>query len=128
MKGKDFIIVGAISGALAVLIGAFGSHWLRDMMTAEEMNSFQTASKYHFIHSLALLFAGYYGNRKQSSKSLAVASYLFISGILLFCTSLYATRVFPTWWMASVPPLGGLSFVGGWISIAIDAAISRVKG
>lgn len=121
-------MVGAISGALAVLIGAFGAHWLKDMMTAEEMNSFQTASKYHFIHSLALLFAGYYGNRKQSSKSLAVASYLFIAGIILFCSTLYATKIYAPWWKASMPPIGGLCFVGGWISIAVDAAISRVRG
>lgn len=113
---------------MAVLIGAFGSHWLGKMMNADEMRRFQTASEYHYIHTLALLFVGYYGNRKQSSKSLAVASYLFISGIVLFCTSLYASKVFPDWWMAVMPPIGGLCFVGGWVALAFETIVSRVKG
>lgn len=126
MKGKDFILFGAISGALAVSIGAFGAHWLKEIMTPEEMANFKTASQYHFIHSIMLVFTGYYSNRKQKSKSLIVSGYSFFIGIILFCFSLYGYAIFNGTWMAMITPVGGLAFILGWTGIAIHNILDRI--
>jgi len=119
-------LFGAISGALAVLIGAFGAHWLKSIMSVDEMANFKTASEYHFIHSIMLVFTGYYANRKQKSKSLVIAGYAFLVGIILFCFSLYAYAIVSGVWLTIVTPVGGLCFVLGWSALAVDAIVSRL--
>ncbi|MBI1183989.1 DUF423 domain-containing protein [bacterium] len=118
-------MLGALSGALAVMIGAFGAHWLKSIMTPEELANFKTASEYHFIHSIMLVFVGYYANRKQKSKSLVVSGYAFLLGIVLFSFSLYAYAILAGWWFTIVTPIGGLCLIIGWGALAFEAISSR---
>lgn len=116
---------GALSGALAVAIGAFGQHWLAPIMTPEELKNFGTASDYHFIHSVTLLFTGYYANRKQKSKPLMIAGYSYILGIIFFCGSLYAYGALEGGWVHYITPLGGLLFIVGWVSVGFEVLLDK---
>lgn len=118
---------GAFSGALAVAIGAFGQHWLEPIMTPMEVKNFNIASDYHFIHSLTLLFTGYYANRKQKSKPLMVAGYSFLFGIVFFCFSLYGYGAFDEGsWIVMLPPLGGVCLLLGWIALGMEFLLSKI--
>lgn len=120
------MLFGTISGLVAVALGAFGAHWLKDMMTASEMANFQTASDYHFTHSIMLVFTGYYANRKQKSKALIISGYSFLLGIILFCLSLYGYAIFHGTWMAMITPIGGLAFIAGWGAFAFEIISSKI--
>ncbi|MFY0672008.1 MAG: DUF423 domain-containing protein [Bacteroidia bacterium] len=126
MKGKDFMLFGAVLGLLAVAIGAFGAHLLSEIMTAKEMANFQTGSDYHFVHSIMLVFIGYYSNRKQKSKALIISGYSFLLGILLFSFSLYGYAIFNGTWMAMITPVGGLALIIGWGGLAFEIIKSKI--
>lgn len=120
---KRFLITAAFLGALSVVLGAFGAHLLKDMLTPQSLNTFETAVRYQFYHVFALLATGIlYTN--WPGKMLRVAGVLFIIGIILFCGSLYLLTILSVnevtdfRWIGAITPLGGLSFIAGWLCIA----------
>jgi len=83
---KRFVTTGAILGAIAVALGAFGSHGLKKIVDAETVQTFQTGVQYQMYHSLALLATGLL-YEKCSQKLIRIAGVLFIIGIILFSGS-----------------------------------------
>lgn len=124
MKKKQQIL--GIVGALAVLLGAFGAHSLKDLLPADKLVTYQTGIRYHFYHVLAMaLVIVLYEYR--TNKWMHRAFYFFLIGIILFSGSLYllATRevigLSHYKWLGPLTPIGGLFFVMGWISITLGA-------
>jgi len=127
---KTFLIAAACLGALAVALGAFGAHGLRDKVSEYVSGIFETAVKYQFYHVFTLLAVGilfqWYNN-----VWLLWSGRLFITGIILFCGSLYALTYFlaneteSMKWLGAVTPFGGLCFVGGWICMAVAIIVNR---
>jgi len=120
---NKYITIAAYLGALTVALGAFGAHALKAKLSPDAMEIFETGVKYQFIHLLALLGAGIL-YRQQQSKNLVWAARLFIIGIVLFSGSLYALSFIITngnnslRWVGAITPLGGVSFIAGWIMLA----------
>ena len=115
-----FLIAGALSGAIAVMLGAFAAHGLRSSLSVENFQVFHTGVEYQFYHSLALLFTGIIMEKVQN-KLILLAGYAFITGIILFSGSLYLlSTVNSLHWMGLATPLGGLCFICGWIFLAIS--------
>lgn len=121
---KQIIITAAVFGILAVVLGAFGAHGLRDKVSDADLENWKTAVNYQFYHTLALLFLASF---TSLNKSMANASFICFSlGILLFSGSLYllATRSltgFPSKVLGPITPIGGLFFIGGWVFLLIAA-------
>ena len=115
-------VVGALLGALSVALGAFGAHALRGRIEPSMLEVFETAVRYQFLHALALLFVG--RMRAESRPLSGLAAGLFVAGIVLFSGSLYALVFTRAVLWGAVTPLGGLSFIAGWIVLA-RAAWSR---
>lgn len=121
---KLFIRVGAISGGLSVALGAFGAHALKTIVPEEAQHTFHTGVEYQFYHSLALLIVGLLWGANPS-KSLKWAGNLFIGGIIFFSGSLYiltlmkATGEVGIRSFGLITPIGGLLFMGGWLSLAL---------
>jgi uncharacterized membrane protein YgdD (TMEM256/DUF423 family) len=114
-----WIVVAAISGALAVLAGAFGAHGLRDRVTLEQVQSWATASHYHLLHSVVLLVLALYA--AQSGREVQWPASLFTIGIVLFSGSIYLLVLTPAKWLGPVTPLGGLFLIAGWLSLLLLA-------
>jgi uncharacterized membrane protein YgdD (TMEM256/DUF423 family) len=118
------IRIAAISGALAVALGAMGAHALKGKISPEMLQVFETGSRYQFYHSLALLAVALLMER-NSSKFLRYSGGLFILGIVLFSGSLYFLSLQPLLgmenmrWIGAITPLGGLCFIAGWLFLAI---------
>jgi len=118
---KLFIIIGSISGMLSVMIGAFGAHALKATLEAtHKLETFETAVKYQFYHSLALILLGLLMVQFQH-KAFNVAGYGFIAGIIIFSGSLYALSLTGITKLGAITPLGGLAFIIGWAALAWGA-------
>ncbi|MCF6352798.1 MAG: DUF423 domain-containing protein [Cyclobacteriaceae bacterium] len=118
---KLFIIIGSISGMLSVMIGAFGAHALKTTLEAtNRLETFETAVKYQFYHSLALILLGLIMIQFQH-KAFNVAGYGFMAGIIIFSGSLYALSLTGITKLGAITPLGGLAFIIGWGALAWGA-------
>lgn len=118
---KLFLIISAASGMLAVMLGAFGAHALKDKLQAEgTLDTFQTAVQYQFYHTLALLAIALFLTKYQS-QWLTYAGYSMTFGILIFSGSLYLLCFTGIKWLGAITPIGGLLFILGWVFLLTTA-------
>lgn len=109
---KAWIAVGAISMALAVGLGAFGTHALRDSFDERQLAWWGTAQQYHAVHSLGLVAIAMAAvGAPQAGKW--PARLIFV-GIALFSGSLYTMALTKMTWLGAVTPFGGACLIGGW--------------
>lgn len=128
MKTKAFLVTGSCFMALAVAFGAFGAHVVRDMLTPERFEVYQTAVEYQFYHALGLLLVGVISIHKPGSPWLTWSGLMFITGILIFSGSLYLLTLFDTGWLGAITPIGGFAFVAGWVLLAAAVYKERFQG
>jgi uncharacterized membrane protein YgdD (TMEM256/DUF423 family) len=124
MKYQTILLAGAIFMALGVLLGAFGAHALKKILTPEMLAIYKTGVEYQFYHSLGLLVVGSIGFHIES-KWLSWSGILLIAGIVIFSGSLYALSISGIKILGAITPVGGLSFVAGWICLGIGIAKHR---
>ena len=111
---KNFIIT-CFLGMLAIILGAFGVHALKELLSSEELSSFNTAVQYQMYHVIVLLFVNMYTGFSTKQKN--TISWLFFFGIFFFSGSIYAIQLTAVtaksiWF---ITPLGGLFFILGWV-------------
>lgn len=107
--------------ALSVAIGAFGAHMLEDRITAEELATYETGVQYHMIHGLAVLVTGILAKVLGDSRKLFWAGILFIAGTIIFSGSLYVLSISGIKWLGAITPIGGVSFIAGWLMLVFTA-------
>jgi uncharacterized membrane protein YgdD (TMEM256/DUF423 family) len=115
---RKFLLLGAVFAGLSVAAGAFGAHSLKGLISADRLVVFETAARYQMYHALALLIVGGMLPHDGSARSLRVAGWCFVVGIVLFSGSLYVIAFTATRWVGAITPLGGAAFLAGWISLA----------
>ena len=114
-NSKTWIIIGGISGFLGVALGAFGAHVLEPKLSSEMIAIYNKGILYHLIHSVVILSIALAGKEKFYKCAL-----FFIIGIVLFSFSLYlysTTRIIT---FALITPLGGVSFLIGWLLVLTE--------
>ncbi|KAK3934517.1 hypothetical protein QBC46DRAFT_399529 [Diplogelasinospora grovesii] len=118
MSSAIFWKIGALYGATAVGLGAFGAHGLkRHISDPQRVANWSTAAQYQLIHAVALLVA----------RSNPVASTLFTAGMTMFSGSIYALVLDPDRFkpLGPVTPLGGLCLIAGWLALGFTRGGSR---
>ena len=118
---KTFLLVGAVTGLLAVGFGAFGAHGLRGRLSPEMLAVFETGVRYHMYHALAILLVAALIGRIEGGRLLPVAGWCFAAGIAIFSGSLYALAVTGVTVLGAITPIGGLAFLAGWACLIIAA-------
>jgi uncharacterized membrane protein YgdD (TMEM256/DUF423 family) len=118
---KLFITLAALSGMLAVVLGAFGAHALKARLDDYALGVFETAVQYHFYHSFALLAVGLIAMSQPQITLLKTSGWLFIIGMPIFSGSLYLLSITGVKWLGAITPLGGLCFIAGWACLAAAA-------
>lgn len=127
---KTYLLIAAISGFLAVALGAFGAHGLREKLSAEMLAVYQTGVQYHFYHALALLAVAVLLMLTPQSALLSStlpssllkwSGNLFAVGIVIFSGSLYVLAITGVRWLGAITPIGGVAFLAGWICLALAA-------
>ncbi|WP_372748394.1 DUF423 domain-containing protein [Litorivivens sp.] len=119
--GQIFLVAGAISGFLAVALGAFGAHALKQRLTADMLAVYDTAVQYHFYHTLALIAVALLAVYGVQGAWLKASGWLFLVGTLLFSGSLYALALSGIKMLGAITPLGGLCFLAAWLCLAVVA-------
>jgi uncharacterized membrane protein YgdD (TMEM256/DUF423 family) len=115
---KLFLMLGTISGACAVALGAFGAHGLKNRLTEEMITIYKTGVEYHFYHTFALLAVGLAALYLRSGL-LSVSGWCFALGILIFSGSLYVLSISGIRALGAITPIGGLFFIAGWVLLAV---------
>ena len=121
---KTFLVIGALSGMLAVLLGAFGAHAMRGRLTPDMLAVYQTGVQYHFWHALGLLAIALTLAHFPAAQGLKWAGWLMLAGILIFSGSLYLLAVTGMRWLGAITPVGGSAFIVAWALFA--ATVARV--
>jgi len=112
----NFLVIGAVSGCLVVILGAFGTHGLKDILDEYGKSIYEKAVLYHMFHTIAILILGLI-EKNQSELQLFLAGWAFIFGIILFSGSLYVLAVTGIKSLGMVTPIGGVFFIIGWVSL-----------
>ncbi len=119
----NWTFVGAVSGLLAVGLGAFGAHGLKKVATAEALGWWQTAAHYHLAHAVALVLLGVLAAERAGVDR---AGWAFLVGIVFFSGSLYAMALGAPRWFGAITPIGGLGLMAGWLLLALAALGKKV--
>ncbi len=114
---KRILSTGAILGMIAIILGAFGAHALKKVLSIEQLSTFETGVRYQMYHALFLLFFGLMKDIPQKTKK--VIYFLVLFGVILFSGSIYLLATndltsFDFKIIGFVTPIGGLLLILGW--------------
>ncbi len=118
-KTRMILVTASWMLGLAVLIGAFGAHGLKSMVTPEKLMTFETGVRYHFYHAFGLLFLGVI-HHIFSHLKMSVSLYAFLVGIFLFSFNCYLYVLTDIKVFAMIVPVGGLMFILGWVYLGFN--------
>jgi uncharacterized membrane protein YgdD (TMEM256/DUF423 family) len=116
--------IGAALAAAGIALGAFGAHGLQSRVEPRLLEVFETGVRYHMYHALGLLAVGWAATRRPGAWVTA-AGWLFVVGILVFSGSLYLMTLTGSRWLGAITPIGGVSFITGWVLLAVATFRSR---
>ncbi len=133
MKNQFFnrlMMAAAILGVLGVITGAFGAHFLKSRLDANDLETIKTGVLYLFIHVLATLIISGIAGTGTHTTWLKTAGISFLLGVLLFSGSLFIIGTasltgFSVSTIGFLTPIGGLFFIAGWIAILVNGIVRR---
>jgi uncharacterized membrane protein YgdD (TMEM256/DUF423 family) len=122
MKSR-FIITGASLALIAIILGAFGAHILKEKIGLTDLQNFETGIRYQMYHAIAILLLGLLYDQYRHVY-LHIAFWLFLAGTILFSVSIYllATKELTGFfwaWLGPVTPIGGLMLIAGWAMLIL---------
>lgn len=133
---RKVLLWGIAFAIVAVLLGAFGAHALKSILSPEKLQSYETGVRYQLIHALALIALSIYGQLNKTNdflnKGIGWSAHFFIVGAFLFSGSIYGLAllsvIHPSWAfvLGPVTPIGGLCFMLGWASWARVVWLNKV--
>lgn len=106
--------------AAGVALGAFGAHGLRSRLAPDLLEIYETSVRYHLVHGLAACVAALLV-RTGLGRPAQAAGWLFVAGIAIFSGSLYLLALTGTRWLGAVTPIGGVTWLAGWLLLAWTA-------
>lgn len=117
------LTIAALFGITAIVLGAFGAHAFKKLISSEKLTSFEVGVRYQMYSALVLLMIGFQLDFSHYSERLAI--YGIISGTLLFSGSIYFLSFSEYWktnlkFLGPITPLGGLLMIIGWTSLLIS--------
>jgi len=122
---KRIILTAAFFGALAVILGAFGAHGLKNIIMPNQLEIWQKGVEYQFYHTFAILYLSTFARYKN--KLIGLSFLFFILGIVFFSGSLYLLALKDAYHfsfaaiLGPITPIGGLCFILGWSFLFLAA-------
>ncbi len=120
---KTILVTASILGTIGIILGAFGAHALKELISVEAQQTFETGVRYQMYHAILLLFVG--GSVLIRQKTKKKIYFLTLVGIILFSGSIYglATNVLTTFdfeIIGFITPIGGLLLIMAWLFLFIN--------
>jgi uncharacterized membrane protein YgdD (TMEM256/DUF423 family) len=114
---KRYVIIGSILFSLAIILGAFGAHALKELISEQKLNSFEVGIRYQMFQSLAIIFLAL--NSKLFSFRLTTILWMMIAGVFFFSFSIYCLSLseligFSFKFLGPVTPIGGALLIVAW--------------
>lgn len=114
---KKILVVAATFGFFAIILGAFGAHALKKVLTLDQLTSFETGVKYQMYHALFLLFVG--TTSLLTIKDKEIIFYFTLIGVLFFSGSIYLLTTssiisIKSKFLGPITPIGGLFLIAAW--------------
>ena len=125
---RTIAVTGACLSAIAVALGAFGAHALRDVLEPGKLETWTTGTTYLGWHAFALIVIGVLTHVLAGPEGglFPIAASFFLAGIVFFCGSVLSLALGAPGWLGAVAPIGGTAFILGWIVTAV--ALYRALG
>lgn len=125
---KKIVVTATILGALTIMIGAFGAHGLKELISEKSLTSFETGVRYQMYHVIVLLIIGC--TSVISIKTQKWVFLFFVFGILFFSGSIYLLTLndflpFNTKTFAFITPIGGLLLIIGWLRLTYGVIVNK---
>ena len=114
----NWVGIAAINMAIAVALGAFGAHGLKNIASPQQLEWWHTATLYLLVHALGLLLVGLLIRLKYITQTTA---WLLQIGIIIFAGSLYSMTLGAPLWFGAITPIGGVLMIAGWLCLALSA-------
>ena len=115
----NWISIAALNMAIAVALGAFGAHGLKAIVSTQQLEWWQTATLYWFIHGLGLLLVSILIRLNYATQTTA---WLLQVGVIIFAGSLYAMTLGAPRWFGAITPIGGVLMIAGWLWLAVTTS------
>lgn len=112
------LIASAVFGLLGVVLGAFGAHGLKKVLSTDMLAIWQTAVEYQFYHTFAIALTGVLLLLLPQATLLRFSALAFIIGTVIFSGSLYTLALTNVRWLGAITPIGGLTLIIGWFLLA----------
>jgi uncharacterized membrane protein YgdD (TMEM256/DUF423 family) len=127
---KKILIAASVFGLLSIAFGAFGVHNLKDLISDEALQTFETGARYQMYHAIVLLFVGSTTLIQQRTKKTLL--YLIIFGVVLFSGSIYGLATnsltnFDFKTIGFITPIGGLFLIISWGILLLNFIKMKVK-
>tara|TARA_R110000787_G_scaffold137132_2_gene249866 strand:- start:8430 stop:8819 length:390 start_codon:yes stop_codon:yes gene_type:complete len=125
---KNIVVTAAILGALTIMIGAFGAHGLKELISENSLVSFETGVRYQMYHVIVMLILGV--STVILPKTQKWVFRFFLIGILLFSGSIYLLALnnflpFDAKTIAFITPIGGFLLIIGWLRLAYGVIVNK---
>jgi uncharacterized membrane protein YgdD (TMEM256/DUF423 family) len=118
----NWTAIASVFLLLAVALGAFGAHGLKDRLSEYSLSVYEKAVFYHFIHALGLLIVGLLAKTQTISVTGSNrVGWLLSIGIVIFSGSLYALAISGVRVLGAITPIGGIAFIAAWAMLAFAA-------
>lgn len=117
---KRILISAAALAIIAIILGAFGAHKLKELLTTQQLTSFETGVRYQMYHALLLLFLGQFSGVTDAAKKNVF--YIIMLGVFFFSGSIYLLTTRSLWgaelsFLGPITPVGGLLLIAGWVML-----------
>lgn len=114
---KQIAIISVLLIVLGIVLGAFGAHGLKEVVTPEKVASYEVGVRYQIYHGLALLILAL--NASKMGGSLKVFLILILAGVTLFSGSIYLLALNDILsadlsFLGPITPIGGVLMIMGW--------------
>ena len=119
------IAIGALTLFLATALGAYGTHGVQGVVDAASWRAYGVAVDYQFYHGLGIVAAGVLAERYPGARWIAVSGWVLLAGTSVFCGSIYATTFGAPAAVGALAPIGGLTLMAGWLTLAVG--VLRVR-
>lgn len=116
---KLWIIIGALLLSIAIIFGAFGSHFLKTRFSENDIEIFEIGVRYHTYQALGLLILGVMGFNINNDL-IVLPAMIITTGLIIFSGSLYLLVLLNIRWLGAVTPIGGMFLIFGWALLAFN--------
>lgn len=124
MSSRLLLTIAFLSLAAAVGCGAFGAHALRGLVSASDLDIWEKAVLYQFLHSLGVIVI-LSSNLKVQTRVVKSIACLLIASIAIFSGSLYLLVLTDTRWLGAITPLGGVGFILSWLILSFSLSTNK---